>query len=136
MTRWEQRDTASKSTLLCISAFVHGQKTVASVVGDRLKLSEQAEPTPQQGTLPTVITAVSSCEGKGVARANAGIDGGGSVRVPSALCGIVGLRPTVGRTSTEHCPENAFSIMSFGSHTATVADAMLVYAVIANAGEL
>jgi len=64
----------------------------------------------------------------------AGIDGGGSVRVPSALCGIVGLRPTVGRTSTQNCPENAFSIMSFGTHTACVADAMLVYAVIANAG--
>ena len=64
----------------------------------------------------------------------AGIDGGGSVRVPSALCGIVGLRPTVGRTSTQHCPENAFSIMSFGTHTGCVADAMLVYSVIANAG--
>lgn len=58
------------------------------------------------------------------------------MRVPSALCGIVGLRPTVGRTSTENCPENAFSIMSFGSHTVTIADAMLVYTVIANAGIL
>lgn len=56
------------------------------------------------------------------------------MRVPSALCGVVGLRPTVGRTSTTHCPENAFSIMSFGAHTASIADATLVYAVIANAG--
>ncbi|CAL8466609.1 g6145 [Coccomyxa elongata] len=63
-----------------------------------------------------------------------GIDGGGSVRVPSALCGVFGLRPTVGRTSTAHCPENAFSIMSFGSHTVSIADAALVYAVISNAG--
>lgn len=66
---------------------------------------------------------------------NAGIDGGGSVRVPSALCGVFGLRPTVGRTSTAHCPENAFSIMSFGTHTGSIADAALVYAVISNAGK-
>ena len=56
------------------------------------------------------------------------------MRVPSALCGIVGLRPTVGRTSTQNCPENAFSIMSFGTHTTCVADAMLIYSLIANAG--
>ena len=56
------------------------------------------------------------------------------MRVPSALCGVVGLRPTVGRTSTQHCPENAFSIMSFGTHTVCAADAMLVYSVIGNAG--
>lgn len=66
----------------------------------------------------------------------AGIDGGGSVRVPSSLCGIVGLRPTVGRTSTRHCPDNAFSIMSFGVHAACMGDASLVYAAIANAGQL
>jgi hypothetical protein len=63
-----------------------------------------------------------------------GIDGGGSVRVPSSLCGIVGLRPTVGRTSREHCPDNAFSIMAFGVLADCVADAMLVHAAISNAG--
>ena len=57
------------------------------------------------------------------------------MRVPSALCGVFGLRPTVGRTSTAHCPENAFSIMSFGTHTGSIADAALVYAVISNAGK-
>jgi hypothetical protein len=64
----------------------------------------------------------------------AGIDGGGSVRVPAALCGVVGLRPTVGRTSPRNCPDNAFSIMAIGAHTGCIADAALVYAAIANAG--
>jgi hypothetical protein len=73
---------------------------------------------------------------RGACGCRTGIDGGGSVRVPSALCGVVGLRPTVGRTSTANCPENAFSIMSFGAHTASMADAALVHAVISNAGGL
>lgn len=65
-----------------------------------------------------------------------GIDGGGSVRVPAALCGVTALRPTVGRTSTAHCPPNAFSIMAFGVISGCLADALLVYAAIANAGML
>ena len=66
----------------------------------------------------------------------AGIDGGGSVRVPAALCGVVALKPTTGRTSHLGCPENAFSIMSIGPIATTVGDAMLVNAVISNAGVL
>lgn len=64
----------------------------------------------------------------------AGIDGGGSVRVAAALCGVAALRPTVGRTSTAHCPPNAFSIMAFGVISGGLEDALLVYAAIGNAG--
>ena len=64
----------------------------------------------------------------------AGIDGGGSVRVPAALCGVAALRPTVGRTATAHCPPNAFSIMAFGVISGCLEDALLVYAAIGNAG--
>lgn len=82
----------------------------------------------EQGTNPKPYITIKQTRG------GAGIDGGGSVRVPSALCGLVGLRPTVGRTSREHCPDNAFSIMAFGVLAASVSDALLVHSVISNAG--
>ena len=57
------------------------------------------------------------------------------MRVPAALCGVVGFKPTVGRTSHIGCPETAFSIMSTGVIASCVGDAMVVNTVISNAGE-
>ena len=56
------------------------------------------------------------------------------MRVPAALCGVVGMKPTAGRTSRRGCVENAFSIMSFGPLAPSVADALLVHAAVANVG--
>ena len=63
-----------------------------------------------------------------------GLDGGGSVRVPAALCGVAALRPTVGRTSRAGMPATAFSIAAVAVIAPGVADAAVVHAVIANAG--
>ena len=70
----------------------------------------------------------------GVAAFALGIDGGGSVRVPAALCGVAALRPTVGRTARIGVPPTAFTIMAIGVIAPTVGDAAAVTAVIANAG--
>jgi aspartyl-tRNA(Asn)/glutamyl-tRNA(Gln) amidotransferase subunit A len=60
-----------------------------------------------------------------------GTDTGGSVRVPAAHCGLVGLRPTYGRVSRYGVTANAWSVDTVGPLTRTVEDAASVLAIIA-----
>jgi aspartyl-tRNA(Asn)/glutamyl-tRNA(Gln) amidotransferase subunit A len=56
-----------------------------------------------------------------------GSDTGGSVRVPAALCGIVGLKTTVGRVSRAGVFPLCWTLDSVGPITRSVEDAALVY---------
>jgi amidase len=59
-----------------------------------------------------------------------GSDGGGSIRIPAACCGLVGLKPSRGRISP--APELGDSALSIdGVLTRTVADTALILDVIA-----
>jgi len=54
-----------------------------------------------------------------------GTDMGGSVRIPAALCGIVGLKPSLGRIPMDILPTVFDNISHFGPLARTVADAAL-----------
>ena len=60
-----------------------------------------------------------------------GSDTAGSVRQPSAFCGIVGLKPTYGLASTRGVIPLSWSFDHVGPMTRTVADAALMLQVIA-----
>ncbi len=55
-----------------------------------------------------------------------GSDTGGSIRIPAALCGIVGLKPTFGRISLYGVLPLAWSLDHLGPLTRSVADAALL----------
>ena len=60
-----------------------------------------------------------------------GSDTGGSIREPSALCGIVGLKPTYGRVSNRGVIPLSWSLDHIGPMTRTVADAAIALQTIA-----
>jgi aspartyl-tRNA(Asn)/glutamyl-tRNA(Gln) amidotransferase subunit A len=60
-----------------------------------------------------------------------GSDTGGSIRIPAALCGIVGLKPTYGRISLRGAIPLAWSLDHPGPMTRTVRDAALLLQIVA-----
>jgi Asp-tRNA(Asn)/Glu-tRNA(Gln) amidotransferase A subunit family amidase len=60
-----------------------------------------------------------------------GADGGGSIRLPAAFCGVVGLKATFGRLSEHGAAPLCWSLAHVGPIAGSVADAALAYAVMA-----
>ncbi|NUN15861.1 MAG: amidase [Myxococcales bacterium] len=60
-----------------------------------------------------------------------GADGGGSIRIPAALCGIVGLKPTFGRVTETGALPICWSLAHIGPMGATVADVAVAFALMA-----
>jgi aspartyl-tRNA(Asn)/glutamyl-tRNA(Gln) amidotransferase subunit A len=63
----------------------------------------------------------------GMALATIGTDTGGSIRIPAAACGIVGLKPTYGEIATDGVVPLSRTLDHVGPLTADVTDAWHIY---------
>jgi aspartyl-tRNA(Asn)/glutamyl-tRNA(Gln) amidotransferase subunit A len=89
--------------------------------------------TPHNPWSATPLAPGGSSSGSGVAVGAGllpvalGTDTGGSVRIPAALCGTVGLKTTIGRISRAGVYPLSWTLDSVGPLTRSVEDAALVY---------
>jgi len=75
-------------------------------------------------------SAAAVATGMGVA--SIGSDTGGSIRIPSAACGIVGLKPSLGEVPTDGVVPLSVTFDHMGPITRTVTDAANIWAVLVN----
>ena len=65
-----------------------------------------------------------------------GADGGGSIRIPAALCGVVGIKPTFGRVSEHGAAPLCWSVAHVGPIATAVQDLAAGFAVMAGPDSL
>jgi len=109
----------------------HTSPLAATILGINHARGTPHNPWKEEAYLPGGSSSGSAVAvAAGLVPFTLGTDTGGSVRVPAALCGVVGLKPTVGSIDMEGVWPLAPSLDSIGSFTRSVQDAACVYATL------
>ena len=67
----------------------------------------------------------------GMGLASIGSDTGGSIRIPSAACGVVGLKPSYGDVPTDGVTPLSVSLDHLGPIASSVQDAAWIWSILA-----
>jgi aspartyl-tRNA(Asn)/glutamyl-tRNA(Gln) amidotransferase subunit A len=103
-----------------LSEFAYGATTNNAHFGPTLNpWDTQRSPGGSSGGSAAAVAA-------SMAAASLGTDTGGSIRIPSALCGVVGFKPTFGRVSCQGIVPLAASFDHVGPLARTVLDIAIV----------
>jgi aspartyl-tRNA(Asn)/glutamyl-tRNA(Gln) amidotransferase subunit A len=109
-----------------LDEFAFGTTSENSAFGPvRHPLDPERSPGGSSGGSAVAVAA-------GMALAALGTDTGGSIRIPAAACGIVGLKPAYGEISTEAVVPLSPTFDHLGPFARTVADVRLVYRALNN----
>ena len=122
-------DSAVASRLKAAGAYCIGKLHMTEFAFDGTSLNRHYGPARNPWDLERMAGGSSSGAGVAVASGEAplamGTDTGGSVRVPAALCGVIGLKPTFGLISRYGVTPLSWSMDHVGPLARTALDAAL-----------
>lgn len=135
-TWWEDRDAPVVARLRAAGATIVGKTTMAEHALSRPDPAA-AFPVPRNPWDPNRWTGGSSCGSAngipaGLFDAGVGTDSNGSIRIPAALCGVTGLKPTQGLLPAAGIRPLTRSMETAGPLARTARECALLLAVMAD----
>src|SRR2546430_2531442 len=103
-----------------------GEVTPRELVDLSLRRIEALNPRLNAFRTTMPEQALAEADAAGLVPCGTGSDGGGSIRIPAACCGLVGMKPTRGRVSTQPAPRGWLSLSVYGGLARTVRDSALM----------
>jgi aspartyl-tRNA(Asn)/glutamyl-tRNA(Gln) amidotransferase subunit A len=132
-----ERDAPSVAALRQAGAIVIGKTNLHEFAfGTTNEDSGVWAGAPSAGRQPfarRIVRRSAASVADGMCFASMGTDTGGSIRIPSSVCGLVGLKPAVGELSTEGVVPLSATLDHIGPLCRSVEDAALVYDVLRGA---
>lgn len=129
------RDSAVAARLKAAGALILGKANMNEIGINPIGLNPHYGPARNPFDRTRITGGSSSASAAVVAAGlcpiSIGADGGGSIRIPAALCGVVGLKATFGRISEAGVPPLCWNVGHVGPLGLTVADVAAAYAVVA-----